>query len=112
MPRQDLQLSHLALDCSQPLVIFFFFFLRLHLQHVEVPGLGVETELQLLTQQPQQCYILNPLSRARDRTLIVMDTSRVFNLMSHNGNSWLSFFKVLVKFSNNHLVSSTNLAFP
>ena len=27
--------------------LFFFFFLRLHLQHMEVPGLGVSSELQL-----------------------------------------------------------------
>ena len=26
---------------------FFFFFLRLYLRHMEVPGLGVELELQL-----------------------------------------------------------------
>ena len=34
-----------------------------------------------------QCQILNPLSRARDRTCILMDTSCVRNPMSHNGNS-------------------------
>ena len=28
------------------LIFFFFFFLRPHLQHTEVPGLGVELELQ------------------------------------------------------------------
>ena len=28
---------------------FFFFFLRLHLQHMEIPRLGVESELQLPT---------------------------------------------------------------
>ena len=28
--------------------LFLFFFLLLHLQHMEVPGLGVESELQLL----------------------------------------------------------------
>ena len=55
-----------------------------------VPRLGVESELQLLTyttatatQDPslhhcsQQCQILNPLSKARDRTQVLMDTSRV-----------------------------------
>ena len=35
----------------------------------------------------QQCQILNPLSEARDRTLILMDTSQVRNLLHHNGNS-------------------------
>ena len=35
----------------------------------------------------QKCQILNPLSEARDRTCILMDTSWVLNLLSHNGNS-------------------------
>ena len=61
---------------------------------MEVPRLGVELELQLLAyataratwdlssvcdlhQSSRQCLILNPLSEARDRTCIVMDTSWV-----------------------------------
>ena len=61
----------------------FFFFLQLYLQHMEVPGLRVELELQLqayltATAVPdpsqicdqchrlQQCQILNPLSEARN----------------------------------------------
>ena len=45
---------------------------------MEVPRLGVESELQLLayttaTAMPDP----NPLSEARDRTLILMDPSRV-----------------------------------
>ena len=66
---------------------FFFFscFLGPHLQHMEVPRLGVKSELQLLayatataTADPscicdlyhslRQCWILNPLSEARDWT--------------------------------------------
>ena len=34
-----------------------------------------------------QHQILNPLSKARDRTCIVMSTSLVCNPLSHNGNS-------------------------
>ena len=34
-----------------------------------------------------QCWILNPLSEARDETHILMDTNRVHNPLSHNGNS-------------------------
>ena len=65
---------------------FFFpllFFLRLHLQHMEVPGLGVESELQLpahatatatpswsrigrLRHSFRQGHILDPLIEARD----------------------------------------------
>ena len=75
------------------LVFFFFFFfsLELHLRHMEVPRLGINSELQLpvcttATVMPdlsriselhcnlQQCWILNPLSEARDRTHFLMDT--------------------------------------
>ena len=65
---------------------FIFCFLGPHLQHMEVPRLGVKSELQLPaykpTSQPQQCqiqavsatytssplhcWILNPMSEARD----------------------------------------------
>ena len=62
---------------------FFFGFLGLHLRHMKVPRLGVESELQLpayttatATQDPNcmcdlhhsslQHQILNPLSKARD----------------------------------------------
>ena len=72
---------------------FFFLFLFLfcivgpHLQHVEVPRLGVESEVQLppyatttldlscvfnLRHSSWQCWILNPLS-TKDRTCIVMN---------------------------------------
>ena len=65
------------------LLLIFFFFLGSHLQHMEVPGLGVESEPQLpayttatatpdvscicnLHRSLQQCQNLNPLSEARD----------------------------------------------
>ena len=65
---------------------------------MEVPRLRVESELQLLayttaaaTRDPscvsdlchssQQCQILNALSEARDRTLVLMDTCRILNLL-------------------------------
>jgi len=77
-----------------PPTAFFFGFLGPHLQHTEVPRLGVESELQPLayatataTQDAslicglhfssQQCRILNPLSEARDRTQVLMDTSQI-----------------------------------
>ena len=79
-------------------------FLGSHLRHMEVPRLGVEWELQppayiAPTAMPDLSYIcdihhssqphwiLNPLSGARDWTCILMDTSRVLNPLSHNGNS-------------------------
>ena len=63
---------------------------------MEVPRLEVESELQLpasalvtatgdpshvcdLDHSPQQRQILNPLSKARGRTLVLMDTSRFIN---------------------------------
>ena len=38
----------------------------------------------------QQCWIFNPLI-TRDRTCILVNTSRVLNPLSHNGNSFYSF---------------------
>ena len=66
----------------------------LHPRHMEVPRLKADSELQLLacataTATPdqscvcdlhhssQQCQILNPLSKARDRPHVLMDTSQV-----------------------------------
>ena len=40
-----------------------------------------------LCRRLQQCQIFNPLIEARDQTHILIDTSQVFNLLSHNGNS-------------------------
>ena len=87
-----------ALYYAIPYVIiffFFFFFLGPHLWRMEVSGLGVESELQLLayvTATATECpsYIcnlhttahhntgsFNPRSEARDQTRILMDTSWV-----------------------------------
>ena len=71
---------------------------------MEVPRLGVQSELQLLayttaTAMPDLssvfslhfsswlCWILNQLSEARVQTGILMDSSWVLNLLSCNGNS-------------------------
>ena len=79
------------------MLLFFFFFpffsLGPHSQHMEVPRLGVQSELQLLayatattTSDPssqqlphssRQRLILNPPSEARDQTSNLMVTSRV-----------------------------------
>ena len=72
----------------------FFFFFLLHPRHMEVPRLGVNLELQLpayatatTMQDPShicdlhhsswQCQITDPLSKARDQTRILLDTSGV-----------------------------------
>ena len=74
--------------------LFFYFFFVFLGQHMEVPRLGVKLELQLpayataiamadvshvcdLHNSSQQCWILNPPSKARDRTRILMDPGRV-----------------------------------
>ena len=59
-------------------VFLFFFSLG---PHMEVPRLGVESELQL------QRWILNPLSEARDQTASLQILCQVLNPLSHNGNS-------------------------
>ena len=68
----------------------FFLFLGPYLQHMEVSGLGVKLEMQLQTYTTataildpisicflccslQQCQILNPMRKARDRTYILKD---------------------------------------
>ena len=83
---------------------------------MEVPRLLVKSELQLsdtttatatsmvmrdwsyfcnLFSSLQQHWILNPLSKARDWTHILMDTSSVHNLLSHNGNSRVRLFSMV-----------------
>ena len=85
-------------------LFFFFCFLGPHLQHVEVPGLGVKSELQLqayataaatsdsshfchLRRSLGQCQILNLPSKVKDQTHILMDTMLGLNWLSHNRNS-------------------------
>ena len=82
------------LDTNSLSGFFLLFFLGLHPWHMEVPRLGVQSELQLpayttttaapdpsrvcdLHHSSQQHQILNPLSEARDWTCIPMDTSQI-----------------------------------
>ena len=97
-------------DPELPLFFYLFIFLVFLPflgplpQHVEVPRLGVLSELPLqayaiaaatwdpscvcnLCHTSLQCWILNPLNEARDLTPILMDASRVHNPLSHSGNS-------------------------
>ena len=100
---------------------FFFSSLRPQLLHMEVPQIRVKSELQLLAcataigiphlsslwnlcHSSWQCLIPNPLSEARDWTCILMDTSRVLNLLNQNGNSLNSqFLCLLLVLSHIHL---------
>ena len=100
--------------------LFFFLsfgllaFLGLHPRHLKVPRLGVQSELQLLAyitatatrdlgcicdlhQSSQQCWILNPLSEARDQTC-VLTLVRFTNSWATTGTPesyFLSFFLFL-----------------
>ena len=91
---------------------FFFFFglFRAAPAHVEVPRLGVESELLLPTyttarsdpshvcdlhHSSQQHWIFNPLSRARDRTQVLMDTSWVCYCWATMGTPTQPFLSLL-----------------
>ena len=96
-------------DIKHWFVFFFLSFLGPHLQHMEVPRLGVQLELQLPatatateTQDPScicnlhhsswQCQILNPLSEARDQTHNLMGTSRIRFHCATMGTPQIIFF--------------------
>ena len=72
--------------------------------HMEVPGLGVELELVATAAKDPGCiydpchslqkqWILNPLSKVRDQTCILMDTMFLLNLLSPNGTLVFSFLR-------------------
>ena len=83
--------------------LFLFSFLWPHLQYMGVPRLGVGWELQLpacaTATTPNngrsslsccslwQCWIPNPLSKARNWTHILVDTIWVLSRLSHSGHS-------------------------
>ena len=81
-------------DTEKPRLIFLIFFLGPHLRHMEVPRLGVDSELQLPTyttatatsdpgrdcnlhHSSRQRQILNPLRETRDQTRNLMVPSRI-----------------------------------
>ena len=85
-------------------IYLLFFFLWLHLWHMEVPRLGVISELQLpayaiatatpdqscicgLCCSSQQCQILNPLAMPGIKSTYSWIIRWVLNRLSHNRNS-------------------------
>ena len=82
-------------DLSRAKGFILFIYLFIHTpRHMEVPRLRIKSDLQLpayatatatwvlsciynLHHSSQPCRILNPLSRARDRTHILRDTSHI-----------------------------------
>ena len=94
------------------LFIYLFCFLGPNLWHMEVPRLGVKSELQLLayttaitTWDPtcvcnphyssQQCWILNPLNEARDWTPILRILAGFITLWGTTGTPKVKFIKLL-----------------
>ena len=92
--------------------IFFLVFLGPYLQHMEVPRLGVESELQLLAyatataapdmshdcdlhQSSGQCWILNPLShQGTPRVLFHVNNFHLISQQPYEiGKLLLSFYK-------------------
>ena len=80
---------------------------------MEVPRLGVRLVLRLpayttATAKPDPshicdlccifwpCWILNPLTEARDQICIFMDTSCILNPLSHNGNTKLNYYTLQI----------------
>ena len=133
-------LTHLNPECFlhfQPisiwqdtLFILFFCFLRPYPRHMEVPGLGVKSELQLpdyitatATPDPshvcdlhhssrQRWIILNLLSEARDQTLNLVVLSRIPFHWATTGTPTcyksfiaITFFPVLLKINWRHCTS-------
>ena len=88
---------HTFVYTHTPLFIFIYlsiFLFMAHLRHMEIPRLGVKSEMQLpaytiatVTLDPShffdlhgsswQCRILNPLREARDQTRTLMDASQI-----------------------------------
>ena len=67
---------------------FSLFLLWPHLQHMEAPGPGVETKLEVRpTPQLQQHWILNPLCWAGDQSRDSTETIWIINTLHHCGNS-------------------------
>ena len=95
--------------------LFVFFFWGPHLRHMEIPRLGVELELQLLAfstltvmlglswvcrlyHSSWQCWILNPLSKGRNWTWILMDTSQVCYYWATMGTAVQPLWKIVWQF--------------
>ena len=92
------------------IIIIITNFLGLHPWHMDIPRIGMELELHLTTyttapampdptcvcdlhHSSQQHWILNPLSKARDQTPILVDTSWLHFLCNTVGSPRSSIVK-------------------
>ena len=91
--------TNLTMPQGKFLVLFiylFLVFLGLHPQHMDRPSQArglIRAAAARLHHSTLQRRILNPLSKARDRTPVLMDTSQ-FPYRSHNGNSQFCYFPI------------------
>ena len=79
-------------QCKTFFYFFFFFILVLHLWHMEASYTTATATQDLscacdLHHSSGQCRIFNPLSKARNRTHNLMDTSPFLKLMNQKRNS-------------------------
>ena len=105
--------------------VLLFVFLRQHPQHMEGPRPGVKSELQLSTyttatatsdpswvcnlhHSSSQRRILNPLSKARDGTCILMDTSQICSHWAITGTPDHLFLIISSSVYHGHLVFLLN----
>ena len=69
------------------IVLILFFLFRAAPTAYESSQVKMELQQPAYTTATATLWILNPLSKGRDRTCVLMDTSWVLNLLSHNRNS-------------------------
>ena len=81
---------------------------------MEVPRLGAKWELQLLvyptataTPDPSRICNLHPLSEARDRTHILMDTSRVRGFINYGASTGTPYIRILRTTKSRHRNAKT-----
>ena len=114
-------------NAQQKLKDYYFYIITItlgqHPWHIEVPRLGGRTGGEAaslshsnagshdLHHSSVQCRILNPLSKARDQTRILMDTSQALNSLSHNRNSQKIIKEIIlcIKYLCQQLIKILNL---
>ena len=107
----------------------YIVFLGLQLQRMEVSKVGVDLEPQLpsyttateipdpscicnLHHRSQQRWILNPLSEARDRTYVLMDTKQIRFCWAATGTPFSIYFWESSYYRKIHLGTNFNAVFP
>ena len=115
----------MSFNCTFYSDFFCFSFLGMHPRHMEVPRLGVESELQLpayttatATQDPShacdlhhsswQCRTLNPPSEATLMNPHPHGYQSDLFLLCHNGNSRAVYFKMVKNITNVYVMHTSH----